>query len=127
MTTALPTVLVIDDDPSVRRALDRLLRAEGFEVETFSSGAVFLAALDRGERSGCAVLDVRMPGLSGFEVLERLAARGSTLPVILITGHGDATMATRAMDAGCAAFLAKPFEDDALLDAIRDALRRNGH
>lgn len=115
------TIFVIDDDPSVRRAIDRLLRAEGYTVETYASGEEFLDSLDE-RRAGCIVLDVRMPGLSGFEILECLAARHSRLPVILITGHGDTMMGWRAMAVGCAAFLAKPFECDALVGAVRDAL-----
>jgi two-component system response regulator FixJ len=122
MNLECPIVFVIDDDASVRRAVCRLLRAEGFCVETFASGLDFLRALDC-SRKGCVLLDVRMPGLSGFEVLESLNARGRTLPVILITGHGDVPMAVRAMKVGCVSFLAKPFEDEALLGAVRDALR----
>jgi two-component system, LuxR family, response regulator FixJ len=125
MTNESPSVFVVDDDPSVRRAVDRLLRAEGYRVETFASGSEFLQALGRG-LTGCLVLDVRMPGLSGFEVLECLAARSCTLPVVLITGHGDIPMAVRAMNAGCVSFLAKPFEDEMLLDAVREALGRQG-
>lgn len=121
MTAERPVVFVVDDDASVRRALDRLLRAEGFQVETFASGSEFLSAADR--RCGCVILDVRMPGLSGFEVLESLSSRRRSLPVILISGHSDVPMATRAMNAGCASFLSKPFENEALLTAIRDALR----
>ncbi len=123
MTGDLPVVFVVDDDASVRRAMRRLLRAEGFEVETFDSGSEFLdSSPDR--RRGCAVLDVKMPGMSGFAVLESLAARGSTLPVILVTGHGDVAMGARAMTAGCVSFLLKPFEDEALLGAVRTALAR---
>lgn len=122
MRSECPVVVVIDDDPSVRRAMDRLLRAQGFRVETFASGSEFLLAPVG--RWDCAVLDVKMPSVSGFEVMECLAARGSTLPVILVSGHGDGTMAMRAMQVGCASFLAKPFEDEALLDAVREALRR---
>jgi two-component system response regulator FixJ len=114
---------VVDDDLSVRRAVARLLRAEGFRVETFESGPEFLDAIDA-ECHGCVVLDVRMPGLSGFDVLERLAARGTPLAVILVTGDGDIRTAERARKAGCVHLLAKPFEDLALLDAVRQALRR---
>lgn len=116
-------VYVIDDDASVRRALGRLLRAEGFQVQMYASGAEFLTT-SASAGPACVVLDVRMPGLSGFEVLERLAARRPPLPVILITGHGDVPMATRALNIGCASFLAKPFEDEELLHAVRRALRQ---
>ena len=121
MTPDAPIVYVVDDDESVRRAIERLLRAEGYRVETFSSGNEFLRRPAHDEIA-CVVLDVRMPGLSGFEVLECLSARGAVLPVILITGHGELPMATRAMKIGCVAFLAKPFEDVALLTAVQDAL-----
>lgn len=117
-----PIVFVIDDDPSVRRAMDRLLRAEGFKVETFASGAEFLGTPDH-DGVGCIVLDVRMPGLSGFEVVERLTARCCALPIILITAHGSPRIAARAMQVGCASFLAKPFDEDDLLSAVRLALR----
>ena len=122
MTPEYPIVFVIDDDASVRRAVGRLLRSEGFEVETFASGSEFLRARDQ-SRKGCVVLDVRMPELSGFEVLKCIATSRRPLPVILITGHGDVPMANRAKNVGCAGFLAKPFEDEALLGAIREALR----
>lgn len=122
MTADQPVVFVVDDDPSVRRAMRRLLRAEGFPVETFCSGPEFLLAV--GCREGCAVLDVRMPACSGFDILDSLAARGSRLPVILITGHGDITMAMRARRAGCVSFLSKPVEAEALVHAIREALGR---
>jgi two-component system, LuxR family, response regulator FixJ len=123
MSASDPTVFVVDDDLSVRRALARLLRAEGFQVRTFESGPEFLDAID-GECRGCAVLDVRMPTLSGFEVLDRLAARGVPMAVILVTGDGDVGTAERARKAGCVSLLAKPFEDVALIDAVREALRR---
>ena len=121
MSAARPTVFVVDDDHSVRRAIDRLLRAEGFGVETFASGEEFLESL-ADDRTGCVILDVRMPGLSGFEVIERLAARARSLPVILVTGHGDASMEMSAKGLGCAAFLSKPVECDALVAAVRGAM-----
>ena len=120
MTVNSPVVYVVDDDASVRRALERLLRVEGYRVQTFASGAEFLRVPDRDEPA-CVVLDVRMPGLSGFELLECLSTRRHVLPVILITGHGEVPMATRATKIGCVGFLAKPFEDVALLTALRDA------
>ena len=115
-------MFVIDDDPSVRRALGRLLRSAGFRVRTFGGGSEFLCASELGTE-GCVVLDVRMPGLSGFEVMESLAVRGIDLPVILISGHGDMPMAARARKTGCVSFLAKPFEDEEFLEAIRSALQ----
>ena len=117
------TVFIVDDDLSVRRAVARLLRAEGYSVEVFGSGHEFLQAVAQ-PRRGCVVLDVRMPGMSGFDVLDCLAARGRKLPVILVTGDGDVPTAVRAMKAGCLCILAKPFEDEMLLDAINEALRQ---
>jgi two-component system response regulator FixJ len=123
MIRGCSTVFVVDDDLSVRRAVARFLRAEGFRVETFESGPDFLDTIAP-DCQGCVVLDVRMPGLSGFDVLERLVARGSALAVILVTGDGDILTAERAMKAGCVNVLAKPFEDIALVDAVEEALRR---
>lgn len=124
MTSTAPIVYVVDDDPSVRRAVGRLLRVEGYRVQTFASGAEFLRVPETDEPA-CVVLDVRMPGLSGFELLECLSARRRLLPVVLITGHSEVPMATRAITIGCVGFLAKPFEDVALLTAVRDALRQS--
>ena len=124
MTSTAPIVYVVDDDPSVRRAVGRLLRVEGYRVQTFASGVEFLRVPDSDEPA-CVVLDLRMPGLSGFELLECLSARRRLLPVVLITGHSDGSMATRATRIGCVGFLAKPFEDVALLTAVRDAFRQS--
>jgi two-component system response regulator FixJ len=124
MTSGSPIVFVVDDDLSVRRAVARLLRSAGYPVKTYESGREFLAAAGTHPRRGCVVLDVRMPGLSGLDVMECLAARGLGLPVILITGDGDIPTAARAMKAGCSSLLPKPFEDRMLLDAVRQALRQ---
>jgi FixJ family two-component response regulator len=118
-----PTVFVVDDDPSVRRGLERLLRSAGYRAETFASTREFLERGDA-EAGGCLVLDVRMPGQSGLELYDVLAAAGYSLPVIFITGHGDIPMAVRAIKAGAVDFLPKPFDDDALLEAVRQALAR---
>ena len=123
MSDSPPTIFVVDDDLSVRRALDLLLRAAGYAVEVFASAKEFLERADP-TASGCLVLDVRMPGESGFDLQETLATRGHDIRVIFITGHGDIPMAVRAMKAGAVDFLAKPFDDQALLDAIEHALRR---
>ena len=117
------TIFVVDDDLSVRRALDLLLRAAGYTVETFASASEFLERADL-TASACLVLDVRMPGASGFDLQETLAMRGHDIGIIFITGHGDIPMAVRAMKTGAVDFLAKPFDDQALLDAIEHALRR---
>jgi two-component system response regulator FixJ len=124
MTTGRPVVCVVDDDVSVRRAVTRLLRSAGYAVEQFQSGREFLLAMDTQERSGCVVLDIRMPGMSGLDVVHGLSARGLALPVILITGDGDIPTALRAISDGCSSFLDKPFEDDTLLEAVRRALQQ---
>ena len=84
-----PTVYVVDDDPSVTKGLARLLKSAGYNVETFSSSRVFLQADPRSEGPACLILDVKMPGLSGVELQERLLLRGSAMPIVFITGHGD--------------------------------------
>ena len=124
MREADATVLVVDDDASVRRGLGRLLRAAGYRVELFASAQEFL---ERGDPAGprCLVLDVRMPGQSGLELHEQLVAAGRDIPVIFITGHGDIPMAVQAMKAGAADFLAKPFDDAVLLTAVEQALARD--
>ena len=118
------TVFVVDDDPSVRRGLERLLRTAGHRVESFASAREFL---ERPEHDGprCLVLDVRMPGQSGLDLHDRLVASGRDIPVIFITGHADVPMAVRAMKAGAVDFLSKPFDDAELLGAARQALDRD--
>ena len=120
------TVFVVDDDPSVRRGLERLLRTAGHRVESFASAREFL---ERPEPDGprCLVLDVRMPGQSGLDLHDRLVASGRDIPVIFITGHADVPMAVRAMKAGAVDFLSKPFDDAELLSAARQALDRDHH
>lgn len=115
------TIFVVDDDPSVRRGLERLLRAAGYRVETYSSADQFLEH-DLLEGPGCLVLDVRMPGKGGLHLQQRLADRGSLLPVIFITGHGDVPTVVRAMKTGAVDFLLKPFDDEELLAAVHQAL-----
>jgi FixJ family two-component response regulator len=115
------TVFVVDDDLSVRRSLARLLKAFGYRTETFASAREFLESA-RIDRPGCLLLDVRMPEVSGFDLFEDLKAAGHTLPVIFITGHGDIPMAVRAMKAGAWDFLAKPFDERALLGTIEQAI-----
>jgi len=115
------TVFVVDDDPAVRDSMALLVRSIDLPVETYGSGSEFLDAYDD-RMSGCLVLDVRMPGVSGIEVQERLAALGSTLPIVFITGHGDVSMAVRAVKAGAIDFIEKPFNDQELLDKIHEAL-----
>lgn len=114
-------VLVVDDDHSVRDSLSRLLRSAGHPVDTFASAAQLMAA-PLPQVPSCLLLDVQLPGSCGFEVQRQLAARGATLPVIFMTGHGDIPMTVRAMKAGAVDFLPKPFRDQQLLDAVDSAL-----
>ena len=114
-------VYVVDDDLSVREALSSLIRSVGLQVETYASAAEFLEA-PRHAGVACLVLDVRMPGLSGLDLQAQLTQFGDSIPVIFITGHGDIPMAVWAMKKGAVEFLSKPFRDDDLLSAIRDAL-----
>jgi FixJ family two-component response regulator len=118
-------VIVIDDDPMVRRALDSLFRSIGLATVLYDSATAFLA-VDAPTATSCIVTDVRMPGLSGLDFQKVLAARGVTTPVILITGHGDVPMSVRAMKAGAVDFLTKPFRDQDLIDAVNEALDRDG-
>jgi FixJ family two-component response regulator len=119
------TVFVVDDDPSIRRSLERLLRAAGHVVETFVSARQFL---ERGDFTapGCLVLDVRMPGQSGLDLQQVLEAAGHHIPVIFITGHADPPLTEQAMQAGAVTMLNKPFDGQELLDAIRRALGMRG-
>ncbi len=115
------TVFVVDDDAAVRQSLSLLLRSMALPVETFDSAQTFLDGCDP-ERSGCLVLDIRMPGMSGLELQDELRARDIAMPVIFITGHGDIAMAVRAMKHGAIDFIEKPFNDQLLLERINQAL-----
>lgn len=117
------TVFVVDDDAAVRDALGWLIKSVGLKVETFGSAQEFLEKLNP-KRAGCVVLDVRMPGMSGLELQERLTQDKVTLPVIIVTGHGDVPMAVRAVKSGAFDFIEKPFNDQVLLDRIQQALKR---
>lgn len=114
-------VFVVDDDPSVRRGLERLLRSAGYRVETYSSAEQFLEA-GRIDGPGCVILDIRMPGQGGLDLQQVMADRGSLLPIIFITGHGDVPTVVRAMKGGAVDFLLKPFDDQELLAAVHQAL-----
>jgi FixJ family two-component response regulator len=125
------TVFVIDDDASMRRALESLLRSVGHDVRLFSSAPEFMQAA-RNDVPGCLVLDVRLPGQSGLAFQQELTKAGIALPIIFLTGHGDVPMTVRAMKAGAAEFLTKPFDDQVLIDAVHAALeldraRRRDH
>lgn len=113
-------VHVIDDDEAMRHSLSFLFRTAGIQAETYESAGSFLDALPQ-VRMGCVVTDVRMPGLSGMDLLRRLKEQGIALPVIVITGHGDVPLAVEAMKLGAADFLEKPFDDEVLLGAVRSA------
>src|SRR5712672_367453 len=119
-----PTVFVVDDDAAVRDALKFLLRSVGHQVETYASALEFLDAY-RDDRPGCLVLDIRMPGISGLELQEKLIERRSILPIIFITGHGDVPMAVEAMQAGAMDFTQKPFRDQDLLERINQGLDKD--
>src|SRR5882724_5219873 len=118
-------VSVVDDDEPLRRSVRNLLTSVGFGVEMFASAEEFLQSSHR-EQTGCLVLDLRMPGMTGLELLARLAAIGSRIPAIILTAHNDDEARRRALQAGAAAFLGKPFRGDVLLDAVRTALGRGG-
>jgi RNA polymerase sigma factor (sigma-70 family) len=119
-----PVVFIVDDDASVRKGLERLVRSVGLRGKTFASAPEFLqcAATDG---PSCLVLDVRMPGVSGLALQETLATAGHRIPIIFITGHGDITTSVRAMKAGAVDFLPKPFNDQDLLEAIQEAIARD--
>jgi FixJ family two-component response regulator len=118
-----PIVFIIDDDESVRRGLERLLRSVGLDVESFASSQQFIA-WPLPDRPACVVLDLRLPGASGLEVQETLSRARRDLPVIFISGYADVASSVRALKAGAVDFLQKPFSDQALLDIVHDALGR---
>jgi FixJ family two-component response regulator len=120
----VPIVFIIDDDPSIRRALDNLVRSVGLRAEAFASAAEFFAA-KRPDANACLILDVRLPGLSGLDVQTQFAASAPSIPIIFLTGHGDIPMSVRAMRAGAVEFLTKPFREQDMLDAIKLALDRS--
>jgi FixJ family two-component response regulator len=124
MAQHTPTVFVVDDDVSVREALEGLIRYEGWRVETFASAADFLSR-PRFAGPSCLVLDVTLPDLNGLDLQSRVIAERSDLPIIFITGYGDVPMTVKAMKAGAIEFLTKPLDDEALLTAIRDAVKRS--
>jgi FixJ family two-component response regulator len=117
-------VFVVDDDVSVREALEGLIRSAGLRVETFASAREFLAR-ERPDLPSCLVLDVRLPGLSGLDLQKRMAEANLDIPIIFITGHGNVPAAVQAMKAGALEFLTKPFTDRDLLDAIQQAIKRD--
>jgi FixJ family two-component response regulator len=119
-----PVVFVVDDDISVRESLELLLRSEGWQVETFLSAQYFLDR-PRALVPSCLVLDVSLPGLNGLELQKSIANKRSDMPIIFITGHGSIPMTVQAMKAGAVEFLTKPFNDEVLLTAVRNALEKS--
>lgn len=120
-----PIILVIDDDDAIRDSLSFLFGSAGLDVETFASAEAFLAAPGF-DRPACVLSDVRMPGMSGIDLLKALKARGSPLPAIMMTGHGDIALAVEAMKAGAVDFIEKPFDEETLLRTVRAALGEAG-
>jgi FixJ family two-component response regulator len=126
MTEFPPTVFVVDDDASVRKGLVRLLKSSGYRSESCASAEAFLDLWEREPVPGCVLLDVQMPGLDGLQLQQKLQTRDVSIPIIFITGHGDIPMSVKAMKAGAVDFLPKPFRDDVLLDAVHQAILRDG-
>lgn len=124
MSHATSIVFVVDDDISVRESLELLIQSEGWQPETFSSAQDFLVR-SRTPVPSCLVLDISMPDLNGLELQKRVAAEHPDVPIIFITGHGDVPKTVQAMKAGAVEFLTKPFKDDVLLSAVRQALERS--
>ena len=119
-----PTVFVIDDDPDVLDSLSRLVRTASLGVECFDSADAFLVAW-REDRPGCLVTDIRMPGMNGLELQERMRSQGPSIPTIVLTGYGDVPGAVRALKGGAIDFLQKPYEPDVLLVRIAEALEKD--
>ena len=124
MESTAPVIFVVDDDKAVRESLGRLLTSVGMRVEVFPTAQAFLSSR-RPDTPGCVVLDVRLPGLSGLDLQRELAGTDAPLPIVFITGHGDIPMSVRAMKAGAVEFLTKPFREQELLEAIRQAVERD--
>lgn len=125
MSPEPPVVFVVDDDVSIRESLEALIRHAGWRTETFESAQEFLAR-PRVVAPSCLVLDVSLPDLNGLDLQKRIAIERADMPIIFITGHGDVPMTVQAMKAGAVEFLTKPFGDEVLLNAVRDALGRSG-
>jgi len=122
---AAPTVFIIDDDHGMRQAIHDLVESVGLRAESFATGEKFLG-IRQIDRPSCLVLDVRLPQMSGLDFQRRLAERGMQIPIIFVTAHGDIPMSVKALKSGAVEFLTKPFRDQDLLDAIQQALERDG-
>jgi FixJ family two-component response regulator len=125
MNSLNQTVYIVDDDPSVRKGLGRLLKSAGYEVEIFGSAREFLNVNPSCEGPACLVLDMKMPDLNGFDLQQKLKKMGYALPIVFITGHGDIPMSVKAMKTGAVDFLTKPFDEDDLLSAVQEALKKD--
>jgi FixJ family two-component response regulator len=119
----MAVISIVDDDESVRDAMARLIKAHGYRVQTFDSGASLLSSDQRGD---CVIADVQMPGMTGLELHERLVAAGEPIPTILITGHPDEAVRLRALRAGVIGYLTKPVDEDDLLRCVRSGLENRG-
>ena len=117
-------IAIVDDDPSVQRGLQRLIRSAGWKAETFASAQEFLAR-SRAESPNCVLLDLQLPGLSGLELQKRMAEVGLEIPIVFLTGHGDIPASVQAMKAGAVQFLTKPVDEQELLQAIKEAVERD--
>jgi FixJ family two-component response regulator len=124
MLHTTPIVFVVDDDVSVRESLELLIQCVGWQVESFASAQEFLAR-PRAPAPTCLILDVSLPGLNGLDLQKRVAVERPDMPIIFVTGHGDIPMSVQAMKAGAVEFLTKPFSEDVLLGAVRQALKRS--
>jgi RNA polymerase sigma factor (sigma-70 family) len=124
MPQVVPTISVVDDDISVRESLEALIRHEGWQPQLFESASAFLSS-PQTPGPGCLILDVNLPDLNGLDIQERVAADRASVPIIFLTGYGDVPMTVRAMKAGAVEFLTKPFSDEVLLEAIRNAIARS--
>ena len=124
MTEEKPVIYVVDDDPAVRKALERLLRSAGHDARTFPSPLEFLN-FSHPDAPGCVILDIKMPKMSGLELQEHLAEKGISFPIVFITGHGTVPASVRALKAGAMDFLQKPFKDSELLDAVARGVEKH--
>ena len=124
MQQSKPMVYIVDDDPSVRDSLSLLLQSAGYAVQAFASANEFLDGVRDWQRPGCLVSDVKLPGISGLDLQDKLVGTSHPMPIIFITGHGDIPMSVKAVKKGAIEFLPKPFDDSALLGAVEEALAK---
>jgi len=122
MSNPTPTVFVVDDDPSVRKGLRRLLKSAGYGVETFASAEDFLALNKSDNGPVCLILDLQMPGMNGLDLQNELMSQNLSMPIIFVTGHGDIPSSVKAIKRGAVDFLSKPFDDEKFFDAVEEAL-----